>query len=56
MIVLDPHYVQPESEGEKIYYNQGPRGVPLQKLVPTAGFCFLFQNAKEHKEWVHDLA
>jgi hypothetical protein len=56
LITLDPHFVQSETEGEKIYFNQVPRGVPLQKLVPAAGFCFYFKTQKEHVEWVEDMA
>lgn len=46
LIALDPHFVQSEDEGEKIYFNQVPRGVTLNKLVPAAGFCFLFHSAE----------
>ncbi len=45
LIALDPHFVQSETEGEKIYFNKVPRGVALQKLVPAAGFCFYFANS-----------
>lgn len=44
LIALDPHYVQSEVEGEKSYLNRTARGVSLQKIVPSVGFCFYFQN------------
>ena len=56
LIALDPHFVQSETEGEKIYFNQVPRGVALQKLVPAAGFCFYFENSSQHRNWVEDMA
>jgi hypothetical protein len=43
LIALDPHYVQSENQGEKNYFNEVPRGVPLSKITPTVGFCFFFE-------------
>lgn len=55
-ITLDPHYVQPESEGQKLYFQGVPRGVHYSKVGPVLDFCFLFKTAQEHRQWFEDMA
>ena len=52
LIVLDPHYIQTQNDGESIHFKNTPRGVPLEKIAPTITFCFYLKNKRQHEVWI----
>ena len=46
IIILDPHYVQSEKDGEGIYFKKTPRGMSMKKLACSVAFAFYFSSKK----------
>ena len=49
-IILDPHYIQEEKNGEGIYFKKTPRRIPIQKISCSVTFCYYVRDREEHEK------